>query len=215
MREHHRWSANPITSVVVPQMNLQNQTLSSVTIVFDDKSTYNAIGADVVLTNYIIESFVPAGARGIRATLIGGEFRTKVQLHGFFWCEARLERVKFVGRYRNNRFGRLPEYGEKGAVENCDFSSDTLDDCEFYDCNVDSLLYPAWPHLTAVRPKQVLADLESHSMSLPLRNFFEFLDLVDDDCDAIVRNVDRLKLNDDFPYDELRAIVSQVPNLRC
>ena len=196
-------------------MNLQNESLSSINIVIDDKGTFNAIGADVLLTDCVIESSVPARALSIRATLIGGEFKTKVQLDGFFWCEARLERVKFSGRYRNNRFGHLSEYGAKGAVENCDFSSASLDDCEFYDCNVDSLRYPTWPHFTAVHPKQVLADLESQSMSRSLRRFFEYLESLDDGCEAIVRNVDRLKLDDDFPYDEFRAVVSQVPNLRC
>jgi len=196
-------------------MNLQNQTISSEKIVIDDKSTFNAIGADVILADCVIESSVPARALGIRATITGGEFKTKVQLHGFLWREARLERVKFIGRYRNNRFGHLPELGKKGSVQNCDFSAASLDDCEFYDCNVDSLRYPDWPHLTAVHPKQALADLKSRSMSASLRRFFEYLERLDDGCDAIVRNVDRLKLNDDFPYDELRAVVSQVPNLRC
>ena len=196
-------------------MNLQSETLSSAKIVIDDKNTFNTIGADVVLTDCVIESSVPARALGIRATLLGCEFNTKAQLQGFSWCEARLERVKFLGRYRNNRFGHLPEYGTKGTVEDCDFSSASLNDCQFYDCNVDSLRYPVWPHLTALHPKQVLADLESHLMSPPLREFFDSLALLDDDCDAIVRNLENLKLNDDFPYEELRTIISQVPTLRC
>jgi hypothetical protein len=196
-------------------MNLQNESLSSINIVIDDKGTFNAIGADVLLTDCVIESSVPARALSIRATLTGGEFKTKVQLDGFFWCEARLERVKFSGCYRNNRFGRLSEYGPKGAVEGCDFASATLIDCEFYDCNVDSLVFPGWPHLTALHPKEVLTDLESQFVSSPVRSFFEFLEYLDDDCDAIVRNVEKLTLPNDFPYDELRRVVSQVPTLRC
>ncbi|QDU97423.1 hypothetical protein [Lignipirellula cremea] len=196
-------------------MNLQNESLSSVNIVIDDRGTFNAIGADVLLTDCVIESSVPARALSIRATLTGGEFKTKVQLDGFFWCEARLERVKFSGRYRNNRFGHLPEFGLKGAVEGCDFASATLIDCEFYDCDVESLVFPVWPHLTVLHPKQVLTDLESHTISPPVSSFFEFLEYLDDDCDAIVRNVEKLTLPDGFPYDELRGLVSQVSNFCC
>ncbi|WP_339727805.1 hypothetical protein [uncultured Gimesia sp.] len=195
-------------------MNLQNETLSLATLVIDDKSTFNAIGVDVVLTDCVVKSSVPARALSIRATFVGGEFKANVQLNGFYWCEARIERVKFSGRYSNNRFGHLPEYGKKGAVESCDFSSATLLDCEFYDCNVDSLIYPVWPHLTILHPKQVLTELESHTVSPTIRDFFEILEYLDDDCDAIVRNVDSLGLSDDFPYTELRSLVSALPNLR-
>jgi hypothetical protein len=196
-------------------MNLQNQSLSSVNIVIDDRGTFNAIGADVLLMDCVIENSVPTRALSIRATLKGGEFKTKVQLDGFFWCQARLERVKFRGRYRNNRFGHLSEYGPKGAVEDCDFASAVMIDCEFHDCNVDSLAFPVWPHLTVLHPKHVLTDLESQILSPSVRRFFEFLEYLDDDCDAIVRNVEKLTLPDDFPYDELRSLVSQAPNLRC
>lgn len=185
------------------------------TIIIDDKTTFNAIGADVILNDCVIESSVPASSLSIRARIIGGSFESKVQLNGFSWCEAHLEKVAFSGRYRNNRFGLLPEYGNKGAVHACDFSSATLDDCEFYNCDVDSLVFPAWPHLTVLHPKQFMSTLDKHIVTDTGRDFFDFLQYLDDDCKAIVRKVTKLTLPEGFPIDDLRAMASLTPHLRC
>jgi len=133
------------------------------------------------------------------------------ELKDIRFLEAVFERSVFTGSFVACRFGyRRGESETPNAYyRNCDFSDASLDRCDFFVGDIDSITWPRWPNLTILNPRRSLQDWRSIKFPEEFASLRE-LDLVNETpgCDnepqAIVIDLKR------FGEVDLEAIKSLV-----
>lgn len=198
-------------------MNLKNQTLVGEELIIDDTKSFNAIGKDVVLKDCKIKISVPTKALGIRGKIIGGEVTVKKELHGFHWLEAHLEGVRFTGSLTNNRFGNLNGYGNsEGFITKCNFRDTRLRDCEFFNCDVESIVFPGWPCICIKNIDLIHREISSYDVPDSLADFLDYIeddDLCDDDLVALTLDCEKISKKESIPMEDLKAWAAAIQEI--
>jgi hypothetical protein len=113
----------------------------------------------------------------VDATFLDCQIRVDDQISNFRFMEAVFERCTFEGTFVNCRFGfrRGESQSPNAYYRNCDFSQATLDNCDFFVGDIDSVTWPEWPNFTVLKPRQNKQDWLSIGFPLELKSMQEIV----------------------------------------
>lgn len=102
------------------------------------------------------------------ATFIDCDIRASKPLNNRQLARSSFIDCRFSGQFSGCEFG--PKFrGSPGRVENCDFSGTRLAMTEFFNCGVESLCWPDWPHIHLLYGEDLSWTEQLPEESLPQR----------------------------------------------
>ncbi len=92
----------------------------------------------------------------IDANFLNCRINAQKEVSNMRFLEAVFERCVFEGCYVGCSFGhvRAESQTPNAYYRNCDFSKAALDLCEFFEGDLDSVVWPAWPNFVVINPRQ-------------------------------------------------------------
>ncbi len=200
-------------------MHLTKSHLIDETILLPPKQVH-FLGPGLVLTRCVVVShatsrnLVIVGARLEECT-----FETKTTLEDHRWCSAELISCRFVGRFFGCDFGACAEPGEPaGVIHGADFSQALIDGCQFFDCDLDSMVFAPWPTFMMRSPQNAASDLLDVDWPGSTRFVMEAAAESPAEVTAVVWNAELLCARAGVPLDELRRLFAGLPRVfswRC
>jgi len=101
-----------------------------------------------------------------QATFVDSEIRPKQVLRNKQMADTVFVNCQFFGHYIGCEFGKKLE-DDTGRIDNCDFSAAKLHLTAFYDCHLEQLQLPAWPHIFLVSDNIAKWQEQFKSIQLP------------------------------------------------
>jgi len=193
----------------------QKQVLKDTELILNDKE-HNYLGPNLVMENCRV--VLPRSARAITifdARFHGCSFETNKKFKSFHdWCAAELISCSFSGYYEGNDFGYWEKVSQNGKIKGCNFSAAILDGCRFFECDIDSIVFPLWPCFTILNPHRITQKLEATTWPGELEHWFGGISLSPKNTLAIVGYAPELIKKNGSSEDELRIVLEQFPEIR-
>jgi uncharacterized protein YjbI with pentapeptide repeats len=131
---------------------IDNQTIENETIKLKD-DTINCLGPNLTLKNCEIilcktsKSLIASRVIFENCRIVGKKTRKAL------WFGAKFVGCTFSGHFVENEFGNRHDITEiHGLVEDCNFELASLQDCRFYDTNMNTLILPKYPEFSIIYP---------------------------------------------------------------
>lgn len=192
--------------------NLQDTTIRGEEIVIDDGTTFNAIGAGVVLEDCTVRCRVPAGALDVQGRIVKSLVIVESDFAGFSWVDVELVECTFQGHLQENEFGTVGQ--SKGCCRSCVFRDADLDDCVFFGDDSDTHTFPAWPNFVMLDPHLHVAEMQAHSTDGPFADVVGAIDYLHEDGRAVAYNARVLAKRVGVGVDDVRRFFSRFSFVR-
>ncbi|TWT94620.1 hypothetical protein [Stieleria varia] len=191
-------------------LKIFDQEVVDQNICIDDEKSFSVIGKHAVLRGCTIDCRVPARAVSFDgARLEDCRVIAKKTLKGFSWLRTRLIDTTFEGNFTENEFGHLESEGPNGHIEACSFASANVDGCQFFGCDVDSLVLPGWPYLTIKNPFHEADAMASLATMSDLRVICKSFRYCDSNAVAMVNSASTLESEFGIPIEDLKTFFRQ------
>lgn len=126
------------------------------------------------------------------------------------WLHADLSGCRFSGILSGNDFGHWREASQFGKIERCNFSDAVLDGCRFFNCSLDSIIFPPWPGFLVKSPCLNGEGLESVDWPGELEDWFGGLSWSPEDVVAIAGNAEKLIANFGGTLEEVNRLLKKL-----
>lgn len=144
------------------------------------------------------------------ATFIDCDIRVSKPLHNRQMAHTSFINCRFSGQFSGCEFG--PKFPDSpGRLENCDFSGTRLAVTEFFNCAIESLRLPDWPHIHLLYEEDLSWTTLLSDESLPS----ELLSLIRLPRHKSVtpRSIQSIYLPDDFDVELVWALIQDMPQI--
>ncbi len=145
------------------------------------------------------------------ATFIDCDIRLSKPLSNRQMARPKFVSCRFTGQFSGCEFG--PKFGDSaGRVENCDFSGARLAVTEFFDCGIESVRWPDWPHIHILYGEDLSWTKELSDESLP-RKLLSLIRLPRNES-VTPRSVLSIHLpSEDYDVESVWALVQDIPQV--
>ncbi len=178
-----------------------------------------SIGINTILDNCIIINKLPA--RGIsfnNCTMNGGAFITKKQLTNWQQHNVIFDGVKFKGSFKGCEFGGLiedlnHEYKMYGYLANCDFSEAKIHQSRLFHADIDSVIFPKFPHYTILHPHQQKDNIAQIDCHPHLKTIKKLIVKAPSEETARIYNAEMIAKKEKIDVNEVRKFFEQIENV--
>jgi hypothetical protein len=131
----------------------EDQVIEDQRLELSDNDSLYFLGHNLTLRRCTLVLRLPAARLHINKTrIIDCTIEAKKALKNFQWNKTHLKGCRFKGRFIGNDFGGWPDTPDEGGIEDCDFTTASLDGCRFIGCDARTLRFPPWPCFTLFEP---------------------------------------------------------------